>query len=70
MSETPDWLPPGYTLNVLDPDVLILRREDGSMVGAFSARGATEGELCRTAQEDLRQRGPSRDQAQPPSPAT
>jgi LuxR family maltose regulon positive regulatory protein len=33
-------LPTGYYLE-RDPDVLILRRLDGSMVGAFSARGAT-----------------------------
>jgi DNA-binding SARP family transcriptional activator len=32
-------LPTGYYLE-RDPDVLILRRLDGSMVGAFSARGA------------------------------
>src|SRR5918911_255844 len=32
-------LPAGYYLE-RDPDVLILRRLDGSMVGAFSARGA------------------------------
>ena len=32
-------LPTGYYLE-RDPDVLILRRIDGSMVGAFSARGA------------------------------
>lgn len=32
-----------YYLDLSDPDVLILRRKDGSFVAAFSARGATEG---------------------------
>ena len=32
-------LPPGYYVE-RDPDVLILRRLDGSIIGAFSARGA------------------------------
>jgi hypothetical protein len=30
---------PGYVLDVLDPEVVILRRDDGSMVGAFSTAG-------------------------------
>jgi hypothetical protein len=33
-------LPPGYYLD-LDPDILMLRRKDDSMLAAFSARGAT-----------------------------
>ena len=32
-------LPPGYYLE-LDPDILMLRRKDDSVLGAFSARGA------------------------------
>ena len=32
-------LPTGYYME-RDPDVLVLRRLDGSMIGAFSARGA------------------------------
>jgi hypothetical protein len=32
-----------YYLDQSDPDVLILRRRDGSFVAAFSARGATKG---------------------------
>src|SRR5215218_8919387 len=43
-------LPTGYYLE-RDPDVLILRRLDGSMVGAFSARGAVP-EAVRKAVEE------------------
>jgi DNA-binding SARP family transcriptional activator len=43
-------LPAGYYLE-RDPDVLILRRLDGSMVGAFSARGARP-EAVRKAVEE------------------
>ena len=39
MQESSLVLPAGYYLE-RDPDLLILRRVDGSMVGAFSARGA------------------------------
>ena len=31
-----------YHLDESDPDVVILRRQDGSFVAAFSARGATK----------------------------
>jgi hypothetical protein len=59
MRDEPHWLPPGYALDVLDPDVVILRREDGSMVGAFSSRGATPDSLRHTAEEDsLKRRAP------------
>jgi DNA-binding SARP family transcriptional activator len=43
-------LPTGYYLE-RDPDVLILRRLDGSMVGAFSARGAGPEAVLRTVEE-------------------
>lgn len=43
-------LPTGYYLE-RDPDILILRRRDGSMVGAFSARGATPEDVRRAAEE-------------------
>jgi LuxR family maltose regulon positive regulatory protein len=50
-------LPTGYYLE-RDPDVLILRRLDGSMVGAFSARGAAleavRGAVEETARSVLR----------------
>ncbi len=34
-------LPPGYSLDLSDPDVLTLRCARGSVVARFSARGAT-----------------------------
>src|SRR3712207_7468003 len=40
-------LPTGYYLE-RDPDLLILRRLDGAMVGAFSARGVAPDALQRT----------------------
>jgi DNA-binding SARP family transcriptional activator len=43
-------LPAGYYLE-RDPDVLILRRLDGSMVGAFSARGAVPEAVRRAVEE-------------------
>ena len=46
-------LPSGYYLE-RDPDVLVLRRLDGSMVGAFSARGATTEAVERTIEETAR----------------
>jgi hypothetical protein len=44
-------LPPGYTIE-RDADVLLVRREGGSVVAAFSARGATSEEVKRTAWDD------------------
>jgi LuxR family maltose regulon positive regulatory protein len=44
-------LPPGYYL-VHDPDVLVLRRLDDSMVAVFSTRGATSDTVRRTAEDD------------------
>ena len=46
-------LPPGYTIEH-GADVLLLRREGGSVVAAFSARGATPQEVKRTAWNDHR----------------
>jgi hypothetical protein len=40
----PAWLTPTYFLDESDPDVLVLRRSDGSFVAAFSAREATKEE--------------------------
>jgi hypothetical protein len=34
-------LPPGYTLEHSDPDVLVLRCPNGKALARFSARGAT-----------------------------
>ena len=43
-----------HYLDLSDPDVVLLRRQDGSFVAAFSARGATEECIIEAAQEDLR----------------
>jgi hypothetical protein len=34
------YLPTGYRLDESDPDLAVLRREDGSEVAVFSAKGA------------------------------
>jgi len=44
-------LPPGYQAN-LDPDVLILRRPDGSRVALFSRRGFVAEPVEQAAWED------------------
>jgi len=54
MVDRAHWLPPGYVLDVLDPEVVILRREDGSMVGAFSTAGSTPESIRHAAQRDIR----------------
>jgi hypothetical protein len=41
-----------YHLDASDPDVVVLRRQDGSFVGAFSARGATREGILEAAKED------------------
>jgi hypothetical protein len=43
-----------YYLDQSDPDVVILRRQDGSFVAAFSARGATNECILEAAKEDRR----------------
>jgi hypothetical protein len=43
-----------YYLDESDPDVVVLRRQDGAFVAAFSARGATREGLEETAKEDYR----------------
>jgi LuxR family maltose regulon positive regulatory protein len=50
-------LPTGFYLE-RDPDILILRRLDGSMIGAFSARGVAP-EAVLGAIEEAAPRGPS-----------
>jgi hypothetical protein len=47
-------LPPGYALEY-GADVLLLRREGGSVVAAFTAKGTTSTEVERTAWNDHRQ---------------
>jgi hypothetical protein len=41
-----------YYLDESDPDVVILRRQDGSFVAAFSAQGATREGIVEAAKED------------------
>jgi hypothetical protein len=43
-----------YYLDESDADVLVLRRQDGSFVAAFSARGATREGILAAAQDDYR----------------
>ena len=42
----------GYHLDDSDPDVFVLRRQDGAFVAAFSARGATREGIVEAARED------------------
>jgi hypothetical protein len=44
-----------YYLDDSDSDIVILRRQDGSFVAAFSARGATRGGVVEAAREDYRE---------------
>jgi hypothetical protein len=41
-----------YYLDESDPDILELRRQDGSFVAAFSAQGVTREGLVEAAKED------------------
>jgi hypothetical protein len=43
-----------YSLDESDPDILVLRRQDGSFVAAFSAQGATREGIEEAAKEDYR----------------
>jgi hypothetical protein len=45
-------LPESYYLDESDPDVLILRRQDGAFVAAFSAQGASREGIVQAAKED------------------
>jgi len=47
-------LPSSYYLDESDPDILILRREDGTFVAAFSAQGATREGITEAAKEDYK----------------
>jgi hypothetical protein len=44
-----------YYLDESDPDIVILRRQDGSFTAAFSARGATREGIVEAVKEDYRQ---------------
>jgi hypothetical protein len=41
-----------YYLDESDPDIVVLHRQDGSFVAAFSARGATREGIVEAARED------------------
>jgi hypothetical protein len=41
-----------YYLDESDPDIVVLRRQDGSYVAAFSAMGATREGIVEAAKED------------------
>ena len=43
-----------YYTDESDPDIVVLRRQDGSFVAAFSARGATREGIVEAAREDYR----------------
>jgi hypothetical protein len=45
-------LPPGYYLDESDPDIIMLRRKDGTFVAAFSAQGATLDGIIEAAMQD------------------
>ena len=44
-----------YHLDESDPDIVVLRRQDGAFVAAFSARGATKEGIVEDAEEDYRE---------------
>jgi hypothetical protein len=54
-------LPGSYFIDESDPDIVVLRREDGSFVAAFSAQGATEEGIRQAAMEDYRELRRSRE---------
>jgi hypothetical protein len=49
-------LPPGYNLNLSDPDVLVLRCPDGTAIARFSAQGATAEAIEQEARTHYRER--------------
>ena len=56
----PPYLPDGYTSDeTADPDLVILRRADGSQVAHLGERASIE-EVERTAWEDFGRRGRAR----------
>jgi hypothetical protein len=44
-----------YYLDESDPDVVVLRRQDGTAVAVFSARGVTREGIVEAAEEDYRE---------------
>ena len=41
-----------YYLDESDPDIIVLRRQDGAFVAAFSTQGATREGIVEAAKED------------------
>jgi hypothetical protein len=52
-------LPPGYSLDRSDPDVLVLRSPDGAAVARLSARGAAAEAIEQEARTHYRERNRS-----------
>jgi hypothetical protein len=44
-----------YYLDETDPDVVVLRRQDGTFVATFSAAGATREGIVEAAREDYQE---------------
>jgi hypothetical protein len=44
-----------YLLDESDPDIVILRRQDGSLVAVFSASSATRKGIVEAAKEDYQE---------------
>jgi hypothetical protein len=43
-----------YHIDESDPDIVVLRRQDGTFVAAFSAYGVTREGIVQAAKEDYR----------------
>jgi hypothetical protein len=43
-----------YYIDESDPDIVVLRRQDGAFVAAFSAQGATKEGILEATKEDYR----------------
>jgi hypothetical protein len=43
-----------YYLEESDPDIVVLRRQDGALVATFSAKGATREGIVEAAKQDYR----------------
>jgi hypothetical protein len=52
-------LPPGYSLDRSDPDVLVLRCPQETVIARFSAQGATAEAIEREARAHYRERNRS-----------
>jgi len=46
--------PSAYYIDESDPDILMLRRQDGTFVAAFSSQGATRDGIVEAAMEDYK----------------